>query len=428
MGKLKSMSVFVRLNIGARSRYSLSLLYFLTAAVDFLVWIITPLFDGRVVTAPFLDDAVLGWVHLATLGWITMTIMGATFQLVPVLGGAKLYSERLGYWQYAFYLPGMILLTHGFWLHDPAWLMLGGMLLALAILLYVYNLLRTFLRIKQWNVVAVHIATALGYLLGVLAFGLLLVINRQNPELLGAGRLELLAAHAHLALVGWVSLTIFGVSYQLISMFAPAQGYSKRLSWWAYGTLNAGIIALTAGLVGGWAGLGRTGGLLLAAAALIYGAQIAEILRHHSETVKLAINIPYTLSAIFFLYGAIGLGLARLWGVRVPWSVYGLLILGGWIALTIVGQLQRILPFLTWLKRYQRPRPVKIGGRRTPTLDQTINRSWGWAGLACFNVGLFTAGTGLWLGLNALVTAGMTLYLLGALAFAANLIKLWRGA
>jgi len=425
------MSVFVRLNIGARSRFALSLLYFLTAVVDFLAWIITPLFDGRVVTAPFLSDAVLGWVHLATLGWITMTIMGATFQLVPVLGGVKLYSERLGYWQYAFYLPGLILLTHGFWLHNPAWLVSGGGLLSLAILLYAYNLLRTFLRIKKWNVVEVHIATALGYLLGVLAFGLLLVVNHENPGLLGAGRLELLAAHAHLALVGWVSLTIFGVSYQLVSMFAPAQGYTKRLSWWAYGTLNAGIIALTTGLVGGWAELGQAGGLLLAIAALIYGMQIAEILRHHSEAVKLAINIPYTLSAIFFLYGAIGLGLARLWGVRVPWLLYGLLILGGWVSLTIVGQLQRILPFLTWLKRYQqRPGAVKIGQRRSraPTLDQMINRSWGWAGLACFNAGLFTTGAGLWLGLNAPVTAGLALYSLGALAFLANLIKLWRGA
>lgn len=41
---------------------------------------------------------VLALTHLPTLGWITMTVMGAAFQLVPVALETTLYSERLARW------------------------------------------------------------------------------------------------------------------------------------------------------------------------------------------------------------------------------------------------------------------------------------------------------------------------------------------
>ncbi len=43
---------------------------------------------------------VLALVHLATLGWLTMTIMGASFQLVPVMTVAPLRATRLLPWHY----------------------------------------------------------------------------------------------------------------------------------------------------------------------------------------------------------------------------------------------------------------------------------------------------------------------------------------
>jgi hypothetical protein len=43
---------------------------------------------------------VLALVHLVTLGWLTMTIMGASFQLVPVIVVAPLRTTRFIRYQY----------------------------------------------------------------------------------------------------------------------------------------------------------------------------------------------------------------------------------------------------------------------------------------------------------------------------------------
>src|SRR5579885_2563997 len=68
---------------------------------------------------------VLALVHLATLGWLTMTIMGASFQLVPVMTVAPLRATRLLPWHYPVYTGGVILLLSGFWWMRP-WLLAAG--------------------------------------------------------------------------------------------------------------------------------------------------------------------------------------------------------------------------------------------------------------------------------------------------------------
>ncbi len=76
---------------------------------------------------------VLALVHLATLGWLTMTIMGASLQLTPVITVTPLRAARFIRWQYPLYVSGVILLLCGFWWMQP-WLMAaGGSLVVLAV-------------------------------------------------------------------------------------------------------------------------------------------------------------------------------------------------------------------------------------------------------------------------------------------------------
>jgi hypothetical protein len=43
---------------------------------------------------------VLTLVHTATLGWLTMTIMGASLQLAPVILTSPLRADQLARWHY----------------------------------------------------------------------------------------------------------------------------------------------------------------------------------------------------------------------------------------------------------------------------------------------------------------------------------------
>jgi cbb3-type cytochrome oxidase subunit 1 len=44
---------------------------------------------------------VLALTHTVTLGWVTLAIMGASYQLIPIVLEREIWSERLARWQLA---------------------------------------------------------------------------------------------------------------------------------------------------------------------------------------------------------------------------------------------------------------------------------------------------------------------------------------
>ena len=79
---------------------------------------------------------VLTLVHTATLGWLTMTIMGASLQLAPVILTSPLRADRLARWHYPIYILGVALMLSGFWFWLLPLLIIGGSLVALAVAHY----------------------------------------------------------------------------------------------------------------------------------------------------------------------------------------------------------------------------------------------------------------------------------------------------
>ena len=79
---------------------------------------------------------VLAAVHIATLGWLTMMIMGASFQLIPVITVSSLHGARFIRWQYPLYISGVILLVSGFWWMQTWLMIVGGSLVVLAVIHY----------------------------------------------------------------------------------------------------------------------------------------------------------------------------------------------------------------------------------------------------------------------------------------------------
>ena len=74
---------------------------------------------GLVVVAPelaaglYASPRVAAVTHLFTLGWLTTTIFGALYQLLPVALGAPIRSTRLGHAAFAAWVPGVALFAAG---------------------------------------------------------------------------------------------------------------------------------------------------------------------------------------------------------------------------------------------------------------------------------------------------------------------------
>jgi hypothetical protein len=107
---------------------------------------------------------VLALVHIVTLGWLTMTIMGASLQLVPVIIVGPLRAARLLPWQYPLYLASVTLLVCGFWFMRPWLIIAGGTGVVLAVAHYVIVLAVTLARAPRRPLTVRFLVASLVYL------------------------------------------------------------------------------------------------------------------------------------------------------------------------------------------------------------------------------------------------------------------------
>ena len=316
---------------------------------------------------------VLALVHTATLGWWTMTIMGAMYQLVPVVLVTRLRAVTLAYCQTLLYLVGVICLISGFWFNQIALLASGGTLVAVAATLFAVHLLATILLSPRRPLTAAYLLASLVYLLVVVNLGLTAALN-LHWGFLGAATQRLLFAHLAVGLGGWLALTVIGVSYKLVPMFALVHRSSERFGWGLLIALNLGLVslALSLGLAAPTWMVELAGGVL-ALGLLGFVYDFWRMLRaRHKQTIdvmqRFAVVAPGYLSLGVLLGSAIvAFHLDSPFGSL--WLAVAYLVLLGWIGQSILGNLQKIVPFLVWNQRYA----SRIGREKVPLLRDLIH-------------------------------------------------------
>jgi hypothetical protein len=328
---------------------------------------------------------VLALVHIATLGWLTMSIMGASLQLTTVIVVAPLRATRFIYWQYPVYVVGVALLLSGFWLTYP-WLMIaGGTLIILAVMHYVIVLSVTLAHATTRPLTVRFLVASLLYLCLVVSLGLTVALDFQFG-FLGAGFDRLLLTHITLGLVGWLSSTLIGVSYTLVRLFALAHRHDDRLGQIIFILLNIGVVGLALGFSFSWFPLILTGGGLLTAATWLFAYDYWRMLsvRHRK---LLDVTQYHSIAAVVYFSLVVPLGIAvALFGWRQPavLAALGLVTLVGWLGQSIAGYLYKIVPFLIWHTRYG---PL-VGRQKVPLMREMVHERWAWASWWLINVGL----------------------------------------
>lgn len=381
--------------------------------------IVAPWMQGH-----YFQPHLLGLVHLAALGWISMIMMGALYQLVPVVLETRLWSARLAHLTFWLFLPGAIGIIVHLWIYRTGPGLWGSGLFALAAFaLFVANLMATLAQVEKWNITGVHVLAALVAISLAAALGFALAYNLSKPFLPG-DHLHHLRAHAHLAFLGWVVLVVMGVAYKLIPMFSLAHGYSRSAGIWAFGLVSFA----TAGLMTDWSislFAGSTAdsnklqifyALLLAAGIAAFLGQMVVVYRHRMRK-QADVSMHHTVLSFVFLALAAVMGVAHFF-LPVHWpqaAREGFILLYGWMAFIgfagfiIVGQTYKILPFLVWFNKYS----DKVGQAKVPLLKDMFDER-----LAKVELGLMLAGVVI--AAVALPFANTSLFRLGAIVLTAS--------
>lgn len=398
------------------------LAYLSTAALAFVIAAVGVLWLAPELAGHYYHPRLVALTHTVTLGWITLSIMGASYQLIPIVLERPIWSDRLARWQLGVVVVAVAGMVAHFHLGRWPGLVTSAGLLGTGVGLYLLNVALSLRGLVRWTFTARLAALGYAGLALTTLFGLTLGVDRAW-KLLPGEFFPTLHAHAHLALLGWVTPLIFGVAARAYPMFLLApepRGWPVRLQLWG---LSLGAPAVVLGLLGA-PGLLVPGALAVAAAAAGHAAWVIEMVRGRKRP-GLDWGLRFVLTATAFLApaAALGLGLATgvLAGPRVALA-YAVIVLGGWISLTIVGMMLKIVPFLVW---YQVWSP-RAGREPVPTLARL---SWHRAEGAAYTLlasGIVLLAGSVAVGSPAGIRLAGAVLSLGALAFAAALARvLW---
>jgi hypothetical protein len=379
-------------------------------------------FNADLFLGSFKVPGLLALVHVLTLGWITTTVLGAAFQLVPVALHVGLHSDRLANALMPVYLAGLVAMLLALWRYQVTWMIGGASLLLVVALGYLYLMVRTLARVRHWDVIAAHVAASVAFASTVPILGLLLAVNNRTG-FLGLAYVATLKSHLVLAVLGYVSLLILGVSYKLVGMFTLAEDLlPERLAWAEFALTLGGLMALVlAFYLPPLRWLGWLGGLAFLAGVGLFAVILWTLYRRRRRRV-FDINTPFTQTgtAVFALaLLAGGLGLAG-WLPTPPtfWLAVGWLLLLGWVGQIIIGQMYKIAPFLTWLHRYA----DLVGLEPVPGLDDLYNRRVAIVGYGFWNTGVVLGAIAILGGWVGLMTGGAVLLSLGTWLFLLNML------
>ncbi len=179
--------------------------------------------------------------HILTLGVMASFMLGALFQMLPVIAGVVITAPtQKSWWVQAPFVLGTIALLFAFSLpqyHPLYWLasfLLGVSLLSIAVIM-----------IKNLANIAYHTPSSRGMMLALISFALLIILALYLTFSLsglaeGGHYSEVKEAHYSFGLFGWIALLIISISFQVIEMFYVTPPYPK----WITSYLTPGILLL----------------------------------------------------------------------------------------------------------------------------------------------------------------------------------------
>jgi hypothetical protein len=420
------MSLAATFLAGAKSRLlpaSIPFRFFAAAAVfHVLMWAFLLAAGGHVPSFRGGLGAPLAALHLLTLGVLTTTAIGASVQLLPVATRRALVAVwpiKVVFW---LVVPGIVAMAYGMLAAHMAVLTAAASLTSMGLLVFAVLLGDNLRRAGSLPVVAAYGWGSLAALVLLAALGLALVLDYEAGLLPDHQAVAL--AHMILGGFGFMGLLALGFSHVLVPMFALAAAPPARLSFAGFGLALAGVALGTLGALAG-------SRLVLTIAALVgLGAAglhvwIMRGVLERGMRKRLGLSFVLIRAAWAMLPLTLLVGLADLHGLAGAngQTLFGLLLVGGWLLTFLLGVLQRILPFLASMHA-----PRAAGGS-PPLLSELAASRPLHVHAGCHAVALAVLAAAILLDAGWVARVAAAIGLVGALAFAwftANVV--WRVA
>lgn len=417
-----------------------TLLFFACALANFVLAQALILAGFTYPAQPWSAPGTLIAVHLMTIGWLLLLMLGALFQFIPVITSKMLPSQHLALATLVSVQLGLIGMICGFaalalGMPQLAYcLPIGGALIIAGVLLAIYNIGVPLLQARPLPLPGRMLLTALVFLLATIGLGVLLALALSVPRLVVYAA-PLLAHgvgyHALAGLGGWFTIAAMGVSYKLLPMFTLApeeRGLPGELVH--YLSAIGFAVAFIAGLIRIWRpssallALELVGYALVIAAIAIYLVDVVRIYRTRKRATielqnKAAVG-AFVLLGISALL-AVALLATDALGTYAPVLVF--LVLFGWLSGLGLTQLYKIVPFLTWLGRFGK----KLGRGPVPRVQDLVDEKRTAPWFVIYFAGVVLAALAASGGAAYLFRIGVALMAVATIRLMLEYWRAWRG-
>jgi len=379
---------------------SVPLRFFLTAPLFGLLASGLLLYQGPSLFASRWHFAILALTHTVTLGIITMVMIGAFLQILPVLAGVQIPRPRLVSTILHLLLSlGIIMLIGGLLIAYPLLIHWALLFLSLSFLLFIAIVGYCLFQVKtitpiiiamRLALIALTVTIILGVDVGgaIISWPFTLLPLKLSP-------LKLTNLHLAWGLIGWIALLIIGVAYQMVPMFQITPPYPTLLTRWL------APVILTTLLIWTLLYINDENSPVTLLSTILIGIQLGVFATTtlYLQAKRLRKLPDVTLN--YWRVGMVGLLITIIGWFLIPFypslansPFYDILLIvlfvAGFILPVMQGMLYKIVPFLLWLhlQNQQLANLPASQAVKIPNMKQIISESWAYRQFWLYLTGL----------------------------------------
>ncbi len=342
-----------RLSFDSMPPFEVPFRFFITAPVFAIIVSCLFLFAEPLELSSRWTNLILATTHGLTLGFMLMVMIGALFQILPVILGVSMpKAKQLSKFVHFFLVIGIVSLMFGLYLTSYLLLIISTMTLAISIAAFLLGLISCIPAMRNTSS-SWAIRLAVVSLFITVIFGISFSVGWINPEWFTNYRF-FTNIHLLWGFIGWTFLLVMGVSFRIIPMFYVTPDYPKFVSHLLPIIIFTELIMVSFVTIDSV--FSFTLLILLTITTSIYPAYTLYLISQRKRKAKDVTILFWKTAMIGFLISA-GLFLVIIFYdgsylKRLEMILAGTLLFGYAIAL-ITGMLLKIVPFLVWLNLQQ---------------------------------------------------------------------------
>lgn len=383
--------------------------------------------SGDIASAKMIaSPKIVSIAHLLLLGWVTVIIYGALYQLIPVVMEVKLFNENLAYLSFVSIAIGISMLAYAFWNPSFTLMKYGGELVILSVILFVINAIGSAVKSKNKSIENRFIITSVIWLLITVIFGLTILLNLTH-QWIPRSQVELMKIHLSFGLIGWFLMLVIGVGSTLFPMFFIVHKLKKKFLNWSYIFLNIGLVLLVISMYL------KASSIILIIPALTIVVGVLLFVRYNYDAYKnrlrrkLDIGMKSSVFSFILLFISLVFGFLLFIDIDLFKSlttqfglIAGISLVLGFFTSLILGQMYKTLPFIVWLQKYQ----DKVGKFKTPLPSDLYSDKIADYQYYTFAVGIFSLLLGVLFSMKIIIQISAIVILFASLFFAINTFKI----